>query len=83
MKYEFCFQESFFGMRPVEGRCLLDVVVDEPNLVEHQKPTLVIDRQKEACELNEMDSEVDMSRYIANIFLTDFSQSFQHIVAMF
>ncbi|KAK6102077.1 SET domain family protein [Brugia pahangi] len=50
-------QESFFGMRPVEGRCLLDVVVDEPNLVEHQKPTLVIDRQKEACELNEMDSE--------------------------
>lgn len=45
-------------MRPVEGRCLLDVVVDEPTLVEHQKAVLVIDKQKEACELNEMDSEV-------------------------
>uniref|UniRef100_A0A915PM90 Histone-lysine N-methyltransferase n=1 Tax=Setaria digitata TaxID=48799 RepID=A0A915PM90_9BILA len=50
-------QESFFGMRPVEGRCLLDVVVDEPNLLEHQKATLITDKQKEACELNEMDSE--------------------------
>lgn len=45
-------------MRPIEGRCLLDVVVDEPNLMEHQKATLIIDKQKEACELNEMDSEV-------------------------
>ncbi|CAG9534833.1 unnamed protein product [Cercopithifilaria johnstoni] len=50
-------QESFFGMRPVEGRCLLDVVVDEPTLIEHQKAALIIDKQKETCELNEMDSE--------------------------
>ncbi|KAM3715872.1 Histone-lysine N-methyltransferase 2C [Dirofilaria immitis] len=50
-------QESFFGMRPVEGRCLLDVVVDEPNLMEHQRATLILDKQKEASELNEMDSE--------------------------
>lgn len=54
----FVLQESFFGMRPVEGRCLLDVVVDEPNLVEHRKATLITDKQKEADELNEIDSEV-------------------------
>lgn len=52
-------QESFFGMRPVEGRCLLDVVVDEPHLQqEFNKTTLFIDKQKEIHELNEVDSEV-------------------------
>lgn len=56
-------------MRPVEGRCLLDVVVDEPNLLEHQKATLIVDKQKEACELNEMDSEViNVLRCIVDIF---------------
>lgn len=54
-------------MRPVEGRCLLDVVVDEPLLVEHQKMTLVTDKQKETCELNEMDSEVVL-RYLYFIY---------------
>ncbi|VDN01426.1 unnamed protein product, partial [Thelazia callipaeda] len=50
-------QEGFFGMRPVEGRCLLDVVVDEPNLIEHQKTVLITEKQKETCVLNEVDSE--------------------------
>lgn len=55
-------------MRPVEGRCLLDVVVDEPTLVEHQKATLTMDKQKEACELNEMDSEVNFKVYCGYLF---------------
>uniref|UniRef100_F1KPX5 Histone-lysine N-methyltransferase trr n=1 Tax=Ascaris suum TaxID=6253 RepID=F1KPX5_ASCSU len=51
-------QESFFGMRPVEGRNLLEVVVDEPSLPqEFSRTTLGQERQKEVFELNEADSE--------------------------
>lgn len=72
-------------MRPVEGRCLLDVVVDEPNLLEHQKATLIVDKQKEACELNEMDSEViNVLRCIVDLFfLTVCTQPCWNIVIIF
>lgn len=46
-------------MRPVEGRNLLEVVVDEPSLPqEFSRTTLGQERQKEVFELNEADSEV-------------------------
>lgn len=51
-------QESFFGMRPIEGRSLLEMVVDEPSIQqEYCKTMLSVEKNREACELNEADSE--------------------------
>ncbi|VDK25502.1 unnamed protein product [Anisakis simplex] len=56
--YERKLQEAFFGMRPVEGRNLVEAVVDEPTLPhEFDKTTLGQEKQTGVFELTEADSE--------------------------
>lgn len=51
-------------MRPVEGRCLLDAVVDEPHLqYEFHKADLLSAKQREAVEVNEIDPEVVLIKF--------------------
>lgn len=51
-------------MRPIEGRVLIEMVVEEPTLQEIQKTVFNVEKHHLPCELSETSVDVNVKNFL-------------------